>query len=167
MEKIRVSKLMSEQGLCSRREADSYIERGWVLVDGVAGHRARHAHFSDPAHYAGEGRAVAAGRKRDGTAQQADRLRVGSSRAGLPARNYAGRRAIAFQRRPLAAAFHVRANLRRTRAGRPSRYRFDRTAGPDPGRPHRQAIDRREFRHRKRIPGARRGQACRHAASRN
>ena len=26
---------MSEQGLCSRREADSYIERGWVLVDDV------------------------------------------------------------------------------------------------------------------------------------
>jgi len=25
---------MSAQGLCSRREADSYIERGWVLVDG-------------------------------------------------------------------------------------------------------------------------------------
>jgi len=35
MEKIRVSKLMSEQGLCSRREADAYIERGWVYVDGV------------------------------------------------------------------------------------------------------------------------------------
>ena len=35
MEKVRVSKLMSEQGLCSRRGADSYIERGWVLVDGV------------------------------------------------------------------------------------------------------------------------------------
>jgi 23S rRNA pseudouridine2604 synthase len=34
MEKIRLSKLMSEQGLCSRREADVYIERGWVLVDG-------------------------------------------------------------------------------------------------------------------------------------
>ena len=34
MDKIRVSKLMSELGLCSRREADSYIERGWVLVDG-------------------------------------------------------------------------------------------------------------------------------------
>jgi 23S rRNA pseudouridine2604 synthase len=34
MEKIRLSKLMSEQGLCSRREADGYIERGWVLVDG-------------------------------------------------------------------------------------------------------------------------------------
>jgi len=25
---------MSEQGFCSRREADVYIERGWVLVDG-------------------------------------------------------------------------------------------------------------------------------------
>ena len=34
MEKIRLSKLMSEQGLCSRREADKYIELGWVLVDG-------------------------------------------------------------------------------------------------------------------------------------
>jgi 23S rRNA pseudouridine2604 synthase len=34
MEKVRISKLMSERGLCSRREADSYIERGWVRVDG-------------------------------------------------------------------------------------------------------------------------------------
>lgn len=32
--KVRISKLMSEQGLCSRREADAYIERGWVFVDG-------------------------------------------------------------------------------------------------------------------------------------
>lgn len=34
VEKVRLSKVMSEQGICSRREADSYIERGWVLVDG-------------------------------------------------------------------------------------------------------------------------------------
>jgi 23S rRNA pseudouridine2604 synthase len=34
MEKIRLSKRMSELGLCSRREADSYIEKGWVQVDG-------------------------------------------------------------------------------------------------------------------------------------
>lgn len=34
-EKVRISKLMAERGLCSRREADSYIERGWVKVDGV------------------------------------------------------------------------------------------------------------------------------------
>jgi len=26
---------MSERGICSRREADDYIERGWVYVDGV------------------------------------------------------------------------------------------------------------------------------------
>jgi 23S rRNA pseudouridine2604 synthase len=31
---IRLSKLMAERGLCSRREADRYIERGWVEVDG-------------------------------------------------------------------------------------------------------------------------------------
>jgi 23S rRNA pseudouridine2604 synthase len=34
LEKVRVSKLMAAQGLCSRREADSYIERGLVFVDG-------------------------------------------------------------------------------------------------------------------------------------
>jgi 23S rRNA pseudouridine2604 synthase len=33
--RVRVSKLMSERGLCSRREADEYIEKGWVFVDGV------------------------------------------------------------------------------------------------------------------------------------
>lgn len=31
---MRLSTLMSEQGLCSRREADHYIESGWVFVDG-------------------------------------------------------------------------------------------------------------------------------------
>ena len=34
-EPIRLSKLMSERGLCSRREADGYIDRGLVFVDGV------------------------------------------------------------------------------------------------------------------------------------
>ncbi len=33
-EKVRVSKLLSEVGLCSRREADSYSEQGLVTVDG-------------------------------------------------------------------------------------------------------------------------------------
>ena len=31
---VRISKLLAERGLCSRREADAYIERGWVRVDG-------------------------------------------------------------------------------------------------------------------------------------
>lgn len=34
-EPVRLSKRMSELGLCSRREADEWIERGWVRVDGV------------------------------------------------------------------------------------------------------------------------------------
>ncbi len=33
-ELVRLSKLMSERGLCSRREADAYIEAGEVLVNG-------------------------------------------------------------------------------------------------------------------------------------
>ncbi|WP_322788601.1 pseudouridine synthase [Paraburkholderia sartisoli] len=32
---LRLSKRMSELGLCSRREADEWIEKGWVIVDGV------------------------------------------------------------------------------------------------------------------------------------
>jgi 23S rRNA pseudouridine2604 synthase len=32
--RVRLSKLMSEQGLSSRREADEWIEHGWVRVDG-------------------------------------------------------------------------------------------------------------------------------------
>ncbi len=34
-DKVRLSKVMSERGLCSRREADAWIEKGWVFVDGV------------------------------------------------------------------------------------------------------------------------------------
>ncbi|HVK94428.1 MAG TPA: pseudouridine synthase [Noviherbaspirillum sp.] len=34
-ELVRLSKRMSELGLCSRREADEWIERGWVRVDGM------------------------------------------------------------------------------------------------------------------------------------
>lgn len=32
---IRLSKLLSEKGVCSRREADEYIQKGWVFADGV------------------------------------------------------------------------------------------------------------------------------------
>ena len=34
-EPLRLSKRMSELGLCSRREADEWIARGWVRVDGI------------------------------------------------------------------------------------------------------------------------------------
>lgn len=35
-EQIRLSKLMSLRGICSRREADNYIEKGEILVNGEA-----------------------------------------------------------------------------------------------------------------------------------
>lgn len=31
---IRISKIMADRGMCSRREADAFIERGWVSVNG-------------------------------------------------------------------------------------------------------------------------------------
>ncbi|WP_298052304.1 pseudouridine synthase [uncultured Paenalcaligenes sp.] len=34
MMEIRISKIMADRGMCSRREADAFIERGWVSVDG-------------------------------------------------------------------------------------------------------------------------------------
>lgn len=33
-EPVRLNKRMADQGLCSRREADDWIERGWVRVNG-------------------------------------------------------------------------------------------------------------------------------------
>ncbi len=35
VEPVRISKRMSELGMASRREADYWLEQGWVLVDGV------------------------------------------------------------------------------------------------------------------------------------
>lgn len=32
--RVRISKLLAERGICSRREADQYIEQGLVLLDG-------------------------------------------------------------------------------------------------------------------------------------
>jgi len=40
---VRISKLLAERGICSRREADSYLERGLVFIEGrpaVLGERA-------------------------------------------------------------------------------------------------------------------------------
>ncbi|HYN53554.1 MAG TPA: pseudouridine synthase [Methylotenera sp.] len=35
LESPRLSKVMAERGICSRREADEWIVNGWVMVDGV------------------------------------------------------------------------------------------------------------------------------------
>lgn len=34
MSEIRLSKIMADRGFCSRREADAWIEKGWVFVNG-------------------------------------------------------------------------------------------------------------------------------------
>jgi 23S rRNA pseudouridine2604 synthase len=34
-EPVRISKLLASRGICSRREADAFIERGLVLIDGA------------------------------------------------------------------------------------------------------------------------------------
>ena len=47
---IRLSKLMAHRGLCSRREADVYIEKGQVYVDGEVVQRARSLGL-DPGEY--------------------------------------------------------------------------------------------------------------------
>jgi ribosomal protein S4 len=31
----RITKLMSQRGMCSRREAEEFIDNGWVYVDGI------------------------------------------------------------------------------------------------------------------------------------
>lgn len=35
VELVRLTKILSERGICSRREGDRYIEKGWVMVDGA------------------------------------------------------------------------------------------------------------------------------------
>jgi 23S rRNA pseudouridine2604 synthase len=59
---VRVSKLMTERGLASRREADDWIAAGWVRVDGrlaVLGQRARPTRDRDrPARAQGAGARV-------------------------------------------------------------------------------------------------------------
>ncbi len=44
---MRLSKRMAQLGLCSRREADTYIEQGWVKVNGVVAVLGQKVQLSD------------------------------------------------------------------------------------------------------------------------
>ncbi len=35
MEKIRLQKYMSQAGICSRRKAEEYIDKGQVFINGI------------------------------------------------------------------------------------------------------------------------------------
>ena len=166
-ENPRLSKRMSELGLCSRREADEWIENGWVKVDGAVIEHARHARPAGRAHRDRPGRAPAPERAGDDPAQQADRLRVGPGRGRLPA----GERAD-----PPGESLG-RGSARRSRSS-PSHLRGLAPAGrldidstglivfTQDGRVA-QAPDRPRLRSREGIPGARRGHAVagRHEAA--
>ena len=41
MEKVRLNKYLSGQGICSRREADKHIEAGKVTINGHNGRKGR------------------------------------------------------------------------------------------------------------------------------
>ena len=45
--KSRLNKRMAELGLCSRREADAWIERGWVKVNGQSAQMGMQVSASD------------------------------------------------------------------------------------------------------------------------
>ena len=112
---------------------------------------------SRPGHHAGTRRAGAPDLARHDTDQQAGGLCVRPGREGLYPGRGADRRAFALRRRPRAAALRARPSGRPGR-GRPAGHRFPGPAGADAGRSHRQAADRRGFRGRQGIPGARAGQ---------
>jgi 23S rRNA pseudouridine2604 synthase len=66
-ETIRLNKRMAERGLCSRREADDWIAKGWVKVNGqvaTMGLQVKPADRIEPAGHAGHH-----------PAEQADRVR--------------------------------------------------------------------------------------------
>ena len=152
-EPLRLSKRMSELGLCSRREADEWIARGWVRVDGQVVSELGSKVLPSPERHRrapGRGRAVQA---RHGADQQADRLRQRPGRGWLQAGGGAGQAGEPLGRRSVARAVPPDPAAQ-PGAGRPARHRFGRPAGADPGRPRRQAADRRGHRDRQGIPGA-------------
>ena len=157
-ENPRLSKRMSELGLCSRREADEWIENGWVKVDGqvtaMLGTRvppdarieidaAAHRHQSEsvtillhkPVGYV-------SGQAEDGYEPASVLLR--------PENRWTEDRAP--------HAMEARAPAR-PRARRPARHRFDRPPGVHAGRARRAPADRPRLRGREGIPGAGRGHA--------
>jgi 23S rRNA pseudouridine2604 synthase len=142
MEKIRLSKLMSEQGICSRREADRYIELGWVFVDGERISELGTKIF--PTQKITLNKAA--------QAQQTGLVTILLNKpvgyvSGQPEPGY--QPAVVLikpenQFIPTGAtgqALSARAS-EKSGARRAARYRFARLAGADAGWPHRQAIDR-------------------------
>jgi 23S rRNA pseudouridine2604 synthase len=141
MELMRLSKRMADLGLCSRREADQWIERGWVFVDGqridVLGTKvtedqqisldakARSAQQERVTILINKPIGFVSGQAEDGH-EPASKLVTQDSRW-----------------RADQAAQVLGSAKDRAGAGRAARYRFDRLAGADPRWPHCKIADRR------------------------
>src|SRR5262249_6367825 len=117
----RLSKRMSELGLCSRREADEWIASGWVKVDGAV---MKTPGPPDPNHQHRPGPPPRTTRARDVPAQKADGLRVGTARRQLSARSLADPPRESLERGSLAAPVPAGASARSCARGAP-RYRLD------------------------------------------
>ena len=162
---LRLSKRMSELGIASRREADEWIARGWVRVDGRVVAELGSRVLPEPAHHDRPARPQRAGPARHRAAQQAGRLRQRPGRGRLPAG------ARARHARPPVARGQLRDPLpaaapAQPRSGRPARHRFGRPAGADAGRPRRPPADRRGQPDREGVPRSRRDAQRRGAAGR-
>ena len=151
--KVRLSKLMSERGLCSRREADALIERGLVLVDGervtLLGTKV------DPS------QTVTLDKRAEKQQSQLATILLNKPVgyvSSQPEKGYKAAVTLIGKEYPLPGRPRPAALLPRTPAragsGGAARHRFHRASGADARRPHRQAADRRRFRNREGIPGA-------------
>ncbi|MCP1572220.1 hypothetical protein J2S30_000599 [Herbaspirillum rubrisubalbicans] len=143
-EPVRLSKRMSELGLCSRREADEWIEKGWVRVDGqvvsVLGSKVLpHQKVTV---------------ERQASAEQAQRVTIlinkpmgyvsGQAEDGYKPAVVLVNEQSRWGRRPDRDALPP-APVEEPGAGRTAGHRLGGPAGADPGWPHRQAVDRRGF----------------------
>jgi 23S rRNA pseudouridine2604 synthase len=139
---VRLSKVMAERGICSRREADEFIERGWVFVDG-SGCRSSACASTPDARITLAAEATRTQQQRDDhPAAQAGRLRLRPARAGLRAGGQPDRPDNQFDRDTPALPSQP---AQEPGAGRPAGHRLHRPAGADPGRPRRPPADRRGF----------------------
>ena len=146
---LRLSKRMSELGIASRREADEWIARGWVRVDGrvVAELGSR---VLPSQHITIDARA------RNAQAQLVTVLLnkpVGYV-SGQAEDGYQPARVLVTPRSPVARGplghpLHAAAP-EEPRSRRPARHRFGRPAGADAGRPRRAPADRRRQRRSRR-----------------
>lgn len=159
---IRLSKLMAERGLCSRREADVFIERGWVFVDGERDQRARHARRSWWRRFA-----LTKARKRNRT--PVSPFFCTSRSVMSPASPEPGFKPAVVLIQPenqhlIPGTSSFQPGHLRGLVCRSSRHRFDRIAGADAGWPCRTPVDRRRLDDRQGIHRARRGFARRQGA---